>query len=364
METKISRRNMLKKIAIFGGGLAASPPVRIGAGLSALEALVGCATSPEISSEKSRHVYPKLPGKKIQPYGEGCMIGFMVDDINDRARGGYSWLEMMIGMGPRIMMPPYREMSPAVVRQHRTFKSEVNVPEKLIMHDVAHTFLFRDITYDLTGINFSQLADDKPFREKIEIYAKNITKIKRPIFFTTMWEMNGPWWPWSMDSNNFKKTWRAMHKIFEDNGANEYATWVWEPYATFPLIMRDVNPPNLYYPGDDVVDWIGLSVYRRGGSRAVDKSFNHLGGPSIHNLHRSHKDKPLIISEMGCTKDSVQPRWFKNAFRYIKKRPYIKAAVIWDSVNVGIGDDHTVSEKSFEVLKEIFKDSYFIGIRK
>lgn len=373
MVKKISRRDMLRKTAIAGGTLAASPllmlaktlfsskPVQIGTSLAALETILnGCVTIPDGTPESLVHIYPKLKGNKIQPFDDGCMVGFMIDDKHSRRdREGYGSIKMNIGMGPTIMMPPYREMSLVVTRPYKTFKTVVNVPEMMIMHDKAHTFLYRDITSDLTGINFSQLADDKYFREKIETYAKNITKIKRPIFFSTMWEMNGDWWPWGTDSKNFKKTWRTMHKIFDDHGANEFATWVFISYA-LDFAPSRVGFFDHYYPGDEYVDWNGISTYNRRYG-ITDKSLGGLAGATISSLHRRHKDKPLMIAEMGYSNTRSQGRWFKDAFKFIKSRPYIKGAVIWDSV--GGGTDHTVNEKAYETLKEIFKDTYFKGFR-
>ncbi len=39
----------------------------------------------------------------------------------------------------------------------------------------------------------------------------------------------------------------------------------------------------------------------------------------------------------------------------------MKAAIYWDSVNYGLGDDYRLSDESSEVYKEIMKDPYFIG---
>jgi len=261
------------------------------------------------------------------------------------------------------MFPPFREMSPVVVRQHKTFTTEVNVPEKLIMHDIAYTFLYRDIAYDLTGIHFSQLADDRSFREKIEIYAKNITKIKRPIFFSTMWEMNISSWPWRDDPQSVKKTWKTMHKIFDDHGANNYTTWVFVPYVIGDPSWHHEDPI-YYYPGDEFVDWLGLSGYNRTGFHARDISFRELASSTIASLQRISKDKPVMIAEMGRTKDIGQPNWVKNAYSWIRRQPVIKAACYWDSIDLELEDDHTLSEYSFKVLQEIFKDPYFIGIRE
>jgi len=50
-------------------------------------------------------------------------------------------------------------------------------------------------------------------------------------FINTMWEMNidtahSGSWPWCISPSQFKEAWRSMWHIFEENGANEYATRV------------------------------------------------------------------------------------------------------------------------------------------
>lgn len=307
------------------------------------------------------YVYPKLAGHKIQAPEYGCMVGFHSSDHLNHSRGGYTWLKSQIGMGPRIMIPPYYRMQDLYTRFAMTRK--LNVPEELIPHDVAYPFFYRDLKSELQFTKLSELENDGSFRKNIEAYAKNITKIKRPIFFTTMEEMNGGWYPWGQNAKGFKKTWRFMHTIFEDSGANEYTTWVWEPF-TIPHSKTAVMHPDLFYPGDDFVDWIGLSVYRKKIYAEYDKSFAWLGGGTLKNLNRSHPEKPFIISEMGSDPDNRQPGWFTEAFNYIRRRPQIKAAVIWDNNNIPAGFNHTVTDDSFAALKKVFSDPYFIGIRE
>lgn len=65
-----------------------------------------------------------------------------------------------------------------------------------------------------------------------------------------------------------------MWQVYEDSGANEYATWVWEIYADTSSTRAD--SPSRYYPGDRYVDWIGLSAYSRSGYRTNTLSLNSI----------------------------------------------------------------------------------------
>jgi len=373
MGKKVSRRNLLKKSAFVGGGLAASPlammaktlfssnPVKIGAGLSALEALIGCTTIPELGSEENKYIYPKLAGKKIQPYDEGCMVGFHSWNPNDHNRGGYSYLKDKIGMGPKILVPNWDEWSSTYTKGWRGTR-QLNVPEKMIMHDKAYHMFYKEMVNVLTFTSMDKLETDKTFIKQFTEYGKNIVKLKRPMFFSTMYEMNGDWWVWGQKAAPFKKAWRLMHKIFDDVGANEYATWFWETFMHLGPRSR-TNPGHMYYPGDDYVDWIGLSVHRQIQYSSHQGPLSRIGGSSFRDLHRRYPDKPFMIAELGATMGWDQARWFTSAFNYIRRTPEIKAVVIWDNDNPPANYKHYLTEESWAALKQIFKDKYFIGFR-
>jgi hypothetical protein len=78
------------------------------------------------------------------------------------------------------------------------------------------------------------------------------------------------------------------------------------------------NVPAAYYPGDDVVDWIGISAY--GSERSNDDrcpAFRSLVDDMIPQLHAATTQKPLFIFEFGITNNN--PRcaagpWLQAAF--------------------------------------------------
>jgi hypothetical protein len=71
------------------------------------------------------------------------------------------------------------------------------------------------------------------------------------------WEFNGGWFPWAAakDPNNYVVFWRRIVSIFRKvPGANFRFDWCAGHGA-------NQFPPDKVYPGDDVVDIIGLDVY-------------------------------------------------------------------------------------------------------
>ena len=78
------------------------------------------------------------------------------------------------------------------------------------------------------------------------------------------------------------------------------------------------NVPASYYPGDDVVDWVGISAY--GSERSNDDrcpAFRSLVEDMLPQLHAATPTKPLFIFEFGITNNN--PRcaaapWVRAAF--------------------------------------------------
>jgi hypothetical protein len=181
-------------------------------------------------------------------------------------------------------------------------------------------------------------------------------------FFTTMVEPNADWWYWSRKPNTVAAI-KHIWQIFEDQGANQYATWVWEAFcpARYGTLVAD---PEQYYPGDKYVDWIGLNVFANLKNRHISENtmFNELMSKTYEQMRVNHPQKPIMVSEFGRTPGNNQPPWLEDAFRRMKNNfSAIKAAIYYDNItNLFTGQDHTLDERSLNTLKEIFKDPYWV----
>lgn len=366
---ELNRRKFLGAVGIGATSHTLLSVIRkigvIGVGAATLDTLLsGCAGSGQytIPKNEERYVYPRLPGSKIQAPIHGCLIGFHSSDYRKRReRRGYSFLEKKIGMGPKILVPPWGIMRDTYIRDPDT--KILNVPEKLLRHNEAYHFFYRDMENALVFTPLDQLHTDRTFISQFTEYGKNITKLARPMFFTTLHEFNGDWYPWGKKPKEFKKAWRFMHGLFDDVGANEYATWIWESYMHLGPQSR-TDHPEQYYPGDEFVDWIGLSVHRQDQYEDHNWPFSHIAGATYRSLHKNHPEKPFLISEIGATENKSQAKWFKDAFHYIRRQPQIKGAVIFDNLNPDANYMHLLSDETWAALREIFKDPYFLGFRK
>jgi len=334
----ISRREFLRR--------SAQAALAVGGGLT-LEALLSSCVTPHVV-EKRPVMYSPLKGHKVQPPKDGCYIGFHREFWNPF----YDSFVEQIGKKPKIMIPSLGKVANS--------KAFPKWAVKYISSKDAIPLVYRDLSMDILLHGFGDLVDKEEFRRDITKYAKDIVKFGKPIFISTMRELNGKWFAWGQKPETAKKVWQYMWQIFEDNGANEYATWVWEVYC--PLLkQRKIDSPEGYYPGDKYVDWIGLSAYTRLKEFTPELSFSYLVAETYRDMRTNHPEKPVMQAEFGRTKTKRQPRWIRNAYETIKSLPGMKAAIYWDSVNYSLGDDHTLSGESKKVLREMLEDPYFTG---
>lgn len=141
-----------------------------------------------------------------------------------------------------------------------------------------------------------------------------------------------PWWPghFGQGPDQYVTMWRRVHDIFVAQGVAN-VEWVWAPnYESSPLVAW--NNLHAYYPGNDYVDWIGLSGYNWFNTRGRPwEDFGTLYDKVLRDLACRYP-KPVIIAEMGTVEgDGNSPtkaQWIADAYARIPAYPHVRA-VIW-----------------------------------
>ncbi|MDX1378494.1 MAG: glycosyl hydrolase [Anaerolineales bacterium] len=114
----------------------------------------------------------------------------------------------------------------------------------------------------------------------------------------------------------FRDAYRHIIQICRDESA-ENITWVFHMDNTSHP-DEDWNRAENYYPGDEWIDWIGISIY---GVIEPSSSYFEIFSQRF-NIAYSHimdfaPDKPVIVAEFGTAKNNIlldQVEWTKDAF--------------------------------------------------
>lgn len=269
------------------------------------------------------------------------------------------WEHWGLGPGGRIDIKWLRRVAQSGAFPMITWvpwNPEISPPE----HQTG--FLMRDVA---AGAHDAYVAD----------VASEVAEYDGPLFIRFAQEMNGTWYPWGKHQNDpseYVAAWRRVHQIFADRGAG-HVTWVWN--------VSEKNHPEslgLWYPGDDVVDWVAVDGYnwdapqywRENGDtwRLLDRVFR----PSFENIDTFvPADKPRMIAETSTNERGDDPgkkaAWICDAFgRALPETlPEVKAVIWFDEpTNEGGGIvpwpiDST--DQSLAAFRAAVSAPYYIG---
>ncbi len=206
------------------------------------------------------------------------------------------------------------------------------------------------VQYALQPNGISDLLSIVPEDSRYVSLAKNIAKTKASTLVRFACEMNDETNKWyTKDYNAYIEKYRIVADIFHKYAPN--CQMVWSPNFYPPATM------SLYYPGDNYVDMVGVSIYAEYQpdtdplKQGVDRNrFSNLLDTLV-SLY-GHK-KPIMISECGASyKDartganvtefaSIQ---IKDFFTYLPiKYPQVVAAYLFETIDYG--------GREFELLK-------------
>ena len=222
---------------------------------------------------------------------------------------------------------------------------------------------------DQSDFRLQRIVDGE-FDAYIREWAEGCAMVGGPIMLRPMHEMNGNWYPWNgfVNGNSPKlyiAAWRHVHDIFVEEGATN-VTWVWSVnHTSGPDVAK--NYPEVYYPGDAYVDWIGISGFNWGNSRPglSWSSFTATYDASIEYLRRY--GKPMAICEFASVETpGDKAEWITDAYQRIRTEyPEIKAVIYYDNLEQGVKgkQDWNVdsSPESLAAYTEAIGDPYFVG---
>lgn len=135
--------------------------------------------------------------------------------------------------------------------------------------------------------------------EYIRQFAREAKESGVPVFLRFAGEMNGEWVPWSGDPKKYIEKFRLVYKIMKEEAPN--VAMVWSPNF---LPRHNIDP---YYPGDNYVDWVGLSLYTIPFSHGKEVPG---GNPMdyLKPIYEKYSHKPMMVSEGAVSHYSYEQR--------------------------------------------------------
>jgi hypothetical protein len=177
---------------------------------------------------------------------------------------------------------------------------------------------------------------------------------------------------WPDGPEHFRDAYRHIVTIFREEGATNVTFFFhagtvngygvgqyWEPWE------RLQN----YYPGDDYIDWLGLSVYAEHDFNDVPQTFEHkLAGALEPDYEGGYAEitalgsKPLSINEMGLhnmPSEAAKAQWVEDASAVLQSGRYPRiAAVDWLAQNKENGRGYDAYPNTSQAFLDGFKSAF------
>jgi glycosyl hydrolase family 26 len=189
------------------------------------------------------------------------------------------------------------------------------------------------------------------FDDNLRQWAREARDTHIPLLVEFGTEVNGEWFPWNGvyhganetdgygdptqadGPERFRDVYRHVVTLFREEGADNL-TWFYHVNGDSQP-EEDWNSMAAYYPGDDYVDWIGVSVY--GALNPGDEwtEFTDSMDIAYPELAAISPNKPLALLEFGVVADPTigdKAEWIRAALDAVAARRYprIKAVSYWN----------------------------------
>ena len=192
--------------------------------------------------------------------------------------------------------------------------------------------LFWEATdYKRDPFNQPEYSQDAVLAGNLDAYFKRFADGAKlyggPVILIPYSEFNGNWYPWGGTIGNntpekYIKSYRYLKNFFRDVPNVKFA---WVPNSNSVPNTAN-NQMELYYPGDDVVDFVGVDGFNFGGY-----SFKQIFTDPLTRLKKYNK--PIYIFSFATTAGLDKAKWIKDAMTIeLYKYPEV-AGWLWFNQN-------------------------------
>jgi beta-mannanase len=168
-----------------------------------------------------------------------------------------------------------------------------------------------------------------------------------------------PWYPWQGDPQAFRAAFRHIVEVFRSAGAHN-VQFLWSG-------MWLNSWAEQYYPGHDVVDWVGTTVLNHGlGANAAWAQWRTFEELFVGQYQAAQQwGKPLMLTELASAEQGGdKAAWLRDCFSQLRtKYPLVRGVLLleaqsdreWPAINWSVSS----SPASLEAFTEATNDAHF-----
>ena len=170
--------------------------------------------------------------------------------------------------------------------------------------------------------------------------AKRLAAASTPFFIDWDHEMDGKTRSTWGTPADYVAAYRHIHAVFAANGVDK-AVWAWVPTGW----SGNWNKVASYYPGNDVVDWIGWDPYNgsvKGWSSPEQVFASFYDWIDAGHLGTGAAAKPRMLGEFGSVSDpnsaDRRAQWLSQVPAAISALPELRAVEYWNQAEFALNN--------------------------
>ena len=191
-------------------------------------------------------------------------------------------------------------------------------------------------------------------------WAKNAKAFEAQVILRFGFEMNGDWFGWGQQPEAFKAAWKRVYTIIREEAGASNVQFMFAPNVEWDP-RNKLAAIELYYPGDEYVQLLGLDGYNFGNDHSKDhrwQSYRQVFEKSIAKM--SQAKKPLILSEIGCAEGPRKAKWIEDFLKSVTSDPRVSGFIYYNHFDPNKGEPNWLLSSDPKTLK-IFQDAIKSG---
>ena len=191
-------------------------------------------------------------------------------------------------------------------------------------------------------------------------WARNAKAYEAEVILRFGFEMNGDWFGWGQQPEAFKTAWKRVYSLIRGDAGADNVQFMFAPNVEWDT-KNKLAAIELYYPGDEFVQLLGLDGYNFGDSHSKShswQSYDKVFEKSIAKMSRANK--PLILSEIGCAEGPRKAQWIKNFLETVTSDSRVQGFIYYNHFDPNKGEPNWLLSSDPKTL-EIFKEALNSG---
>lgn len=247
------------------------------------------------------------PSPSTAPVSYSLKFGVVVDDYSNQS-GGLSAVQTMLNK-PVSTISIFKQFGSAtnnsITQSELSYAKSQGMKVLLAWEPWNPSQGMNQSTDYLAAINNgSEDGYIKSFADSLKTYGA-------PVDLRFGHEMNGNWYPWGNRPADYIAAYRHVVSIFRSEGASN-VRFMWCINAD-NIPSSPISTVSQFYPGEDVVDVVGIDGYNFGGSNWKD--FKDVFS-SPYNFLTTTYSKPIEIAETASSEvGGNKAQWVQSMFQ-------------------------------------------------